>query len=50
MVIRIYRHTGYEDILEGEITQTGAGFVYKRKILKFTDIFRPHKKRNSNAK
>ena len=45
MVIKIYRHTGYEDILEGEITQTGAGFVYKRKILRFSDIFRPHKKR-----
>ena len=45
MVIKIYRHTGYEDILDGEITQTGAGFVYKRKILRFSDIFRPHKKK-----
>ena len=45
MVIKIYRHTGYEDVLEGEITQTGAGFVYKRKILRFSDIFRPNKKK-----
>ena len=50
MLIKIYRHTGFEDILEGEITQTGAGFVYKRKILKFSDIFRPAKRNKTNAK
>jgi len=40
MVIKIFRHTGYESILEGEITQTGIGFVYKRKIDNLRDIFR----------
>lgn len=29
--VRIFRHTGYESILEGEITQTGVGFVYRRR-------------------
>lgn len=31
MYVRLFRHTGYESILEGEITKTGVGFVYKRK-------------------
>lgn len=41
MVIRIFRHTGFESILEGEITQTGIGFVYKRKIQSLGDMFKP---------
>lgn len=49
MLVRIYRHTGFEDILEGEITQTGAGFVYKRKIMRLSDIFRPYKRKKDNA-
>lgn len=40
MYVRLFRHTGYESILEGEITQTGVGFVYKRKIRRVSDIFR----------
>ncbi len=32
MYVSIFRHTGYESILEGEITQTGVGFVLKRKL------------------
>lgn len=32
MLVKLFRHTGYESILEGEITQTGVGFIYKRKI------------------
>lgn len=40
MYVRLFRHTGYESILEGEITQTGVGFVYKKKISRLSDIFR----------
>lgn len=40
MFIRIFRHTGYESILEGEITQTGVGFVMRRKINSLRDLFR----------
>nr|MDE7375811.1 translocation/assembly module TamB domain-containing protein [Muribaculaceae bacterium] len=32
MLVKLFRHTGFESILEGEITQTGVGFVYRRKI------------------
>lgn len=39
MYVRIFRHTGYESILDGEITQTGVGFVYKRKLRRFRYIF-----------
>ncbi len=39
MYIRIFRHTGFESILEGEITQTGVGFVLKRKINSLWDLF-----------
>ena len=38
-VIRIFRHTGFESILEGEITQTGVGFAYRRKIATYRDLF-----------
>ena len=39
MYIRIFRHTGYESILEGEITQTGVGFVLKRKLNSLWELF-----------
>ena len=39
MYVKLFRHTGYESILEGEITQTGVGFVYKKKIQRLGDIF-----------
>lgn len=50
MYVRIFRHTGYESILEGEITQTGVGFVYRKKMdnLKSMFRFRRHKKRSAS--
>ncbi len=39
MYVRIFRHTGYESILEGEITQTGVGFVFKRRLNSLRDLF-----------
>ncbi len=40
MFLRIFRHTGYESILEGEVTETGVGFVIRKKMLRFWDLFR----------
>lgn len=40
MYVRLFRHIGYESILEGEITQTGVGFVMKRKLNSLRDLFR----------
>lgn len=38
MLVKLFRHTGYESILEGEITQTGVGFVYRRKISHLSQV------------
>lgn len=40
MYVRLFRHVGYESILEGEVIQTGVGFVYRRKLASLRDIFR----------
>ena len=44
MYIRIFRHTGYESILEGEVTKTGVGFVYKRKGPSLRSLFLPRRR------
>ena len=49
MYFKIFRHTGYESILEGEITQTGVGFVYKRKIRRIADMFLPRRRRKNTG-
>ncbi len=49
MSVRLFRHTGFESILEGEITETGAGFQLKRKLNNLFHIFRivgSHEKEN----
>ena len=45
MYVRLFRHTGYESILEGEITRTGVGFVYKKKLATLRDLFGRRKRR-----
>ncbi len=48
MYVRLFRHVGYESILEGEVIQTGVGFVYKHKMTHFKDLFRlPGRKKKS---
>ncbi len=44
MYLKVFRHTGYESIIEGEITQTGVGFLYRKQVMSLLDLFR--KKRN----
>ena len=51
-VIRIFRHTGFESILEGEITETGVGFTYRRKmnsLRPFFDWLSPRRRRIRKA-
>lgn len=45
MLIKIFRHTGFESILEGEVTQTGVGFEYKKKMGSLREFFRSIRKR-----
>ena len=40
LLARLFRHTGYESILEGEITETGLGFAYRRKLNNLRSLFR----------
>lgn len=40
MYLRLFNHTGFESILEGEVTQTGIGFVLRRKLSSLKNIFR----------
>lgn len=40
MYVRVFRHQGYESILEGEITTTGVGFVLRRKLNTLRNLFR----------
>ncbi|MDE6511872.1 MAG: translocation/assembly module TamB, partial [Muribaculaceae bacterium] len=35
---RLFRHTGYESVLEGEITETGVGLSLRRRLAYFTEI------------
>lgn len=49
MYVRLYRKKSNENIVEGEITATGVGFVYKRNLNSLKNIFR-FKHRQSAAK
>ena len=40
MSLRLFRHTGYEIILEGEVTETGVGFVMRRKLSDLKSLLR----------
>ena len=40
MYVKLFRKVGYESVLEGEVTQTGVGFVYKRKLKSLRDLFK----------
>ncbi|MCH5220356.1 MAG: translocation/assembly module TamB domain-containing protein [Muribaculaceae bacterium] len=45
MYLKLFRHTGFVSILEGEVTQTGVGFVYKKRIARLSDMFIPSRYR-----
>lgn len=40
MLVRLFRHLGYESILEGEITETGVGFTMRRRLSDLRRIFK----------
>jgi hypothetical protein len=51
MSVRLFRHIGYESVLEGEITQMGAGFVMTRRLENLKSLFKirwGNKKRSSS--
>lgn len=40
MYVKLFRHIGFESVLEGEITEMGVGFVMRRKISNIKRLFR----------
>ena len=42
MLVRLFRHVGYESILEGEITETGVGFTMRRRLSTLRRLFKVH--------
>ena len=41
---KLFRHNGYESILEGEVTETGLGFVMTRSLGSLKNLFRFRRK------
>lgn len=46
--IRLFRHTGFESVLEGQVTQTGVGFVMKHKISSLKSLFTPSRNKKKD--
>ncbi len=42
--VKVYRQQNYEDLLEGEVTKSGVGFIYRKSYDKLSDIWRRKKK------
>ncbi len=50
MYLKVFRQTGYESIIEGEITQTGIGFMYRKQIQSLLDFFKRKPKPDTKVK
>lgn len=40
LYLKVFRHSNYESVLEGEVTQTGVGVVWRKTFRKFKDLFK----------
>lgn len=40
MLVRLFRHVGFENVLEGEVTETGVGFTMRRRIADLRRLFK----------
>ena len=47
--IRIFYDKNYQSLLEGEITETGVGYVYKRKLNNLKELFDFKRKKKKNT-
>lgn len=37
---KVFRHSNYESVLDGEVVQTGGGIVWRKNFRKFKDLFK----------
>lgn len=49
LFLKVFRHTNYESVLEGEVTQTGVGVVLRKSFRKVRDVFVRKSKREQQA-
>jgi hypothetical protein len=47
--VKVYRQQNYEDLLEGEVTKSGVGFIYRKSYDKLSDIWRRKKKNKAEG-
>lgn len=45
--LKVFRHSDYESVLEGEVAQTGVGIVMRKSFRKLKDMFIPKSKRKN---
>lgn len=52
MYLKLFRHNGFESIVEGEVTETGVGFVMRRRMTNLRQFFRfrRHRKKENRDK
>lgn len=50
LYLKVFRHSNYESVLDGEVTQTGVGIVWRKNFLKLRDLFRKKGKINKENK
>jgi hypothetical protein len=48
--LKVYRQQNYEDLLEGEVTKSGIGFIYRKNYDRLGDIWRRKNKKKEDAK
>lgn len=50
LFLKVFRHSNYESVLEGEVTQTGIGVVWRKSYQKLKDLFVRKAKREQLAR
>lgn len=40
MFVKVFRHSDFENILEGDVISTGVGFTVRKKMYRFGDLFK----------
>lgn len=45
LFLKVFRHSNYESVLDGEVTQTGIGIVWRKNFRKLKDLFKHKDKR-----
>jgi hypothetical protein len=52
LYVKLFRHSNYESILEGEVTEMGLGFVVQRRLTSLRQLFsflKPKKRKKSTT-